>query len=326
VLTVTHSVRLWMIFTIAASLGTVQAADNPSRQTFVMEMVGADRVQNAVSLNSVLTNASRTVGPAIAGGLIATVGVGVCFLVNAGSFGAVLVALSLMRTDQLHPAPPVARAARQLRAGFHYVRVNTGLLVPLLMMALIGTFAYEFPVVLPLLAHSKLHGGADVFGLLTSAMGAGAVLGGLLVATFSVTGIAPLTAAAVGFGLAILAAALVPTLATELVALVLVGAASTAFMATGNSTLQLTSDPSFRGRVMALWAVTFQGSTPIGGPIIGLSRSTPAPGSGSRSARSPACSGPRSVLQPCAALPPASAAPHPAQMDWITYQQAHNGP
>jgi MFS family permease len=176
-------------------------------------------------------------------------------------------------------------------------------------------------------AHTTLHGGADVFGFLTSAMGAGAVAGGLLVATFSVTGLAPLTSAAVGFGLAVLAAALVPTLATELVALVLVGAASTAFMATGNSTLQLTSDPSFRGRVMALWAVTFQGSTPIGGPIIGAVSEYASPrfglALGALACLLAAALGATALRR----TPPGErSAPHPAQMDWITYQQAHNGP
>ncbi len=268
-LTVTHVVQLWMVYAVAVALGTTQAADNPARQSFVTEMVGPERVQNAVSLNSVLVNGSRIVGPAIGGGLIATVGVGVCFLVNAGSFVAVIVALALMRADELAPAPPLARGRGQLRDGLRSVRATTGLLVPLMMMALIGTLAYEFPVVLPLLAHRTLHGGAPVFGFLTAAMGTGAVAGGLAVATFGETGLVPLTAAALALGTAIALAALMPTLATELAALVLVGAASISFIATGNSTLQLTSAPAFRGRVMALWTITFLGTTPIGGPIVG---------------------------------------------------------
>jgi MFS family permease len=324
-LVVTSSVRLWMVFVIAALLGTVQAADNPTRQTFVIEMVGGQTVQNAVSLNSVLTNASRAIGPAIAGGLIATVGVGACFLINAGSFLAVLAALWLMRSRDLHPVAPVARERGQLRAGFRYVIATRGLLVPLSMMALIGTLAYEFPVVLPLLAHQTLHGGADVFGFLTSAMGAGAVLGGLLVATAGVTGIEPLTAAALGFGLAILAAAVMPTLATELVALFFVGALSTAFMATGNSTLQLTTDPSFRGRVMALWSVTFSGSTPIGGPIIGAVSEYVSPrlglALGGLACLLAAGLGATAVRR---TPPDERRAPHPVQMDWAAYQQAHS--
>ena len=137
------------------------------------------------------------------------------------------------------------------------------------MMALIGTLAYEFQVVLPLLARVTLHGGAETYGFMTAAMGLGAVAGGLYVATRETTGLLPLTVAAAGFGATILAAALAPSLAVELVVLPVVGFASTSFLATGNSTLQLTSAPRYRGRVMALWAVTFLGSTPIGGPILG---------------------------------------------------------
>jgi predicted MFS family arabinose efflux permease len=230
-----------------------------------------------------------------------------------------------MRSRDLHPVAPVARERGQLRAGFRYVIATRGLLVPLSMMALIGTLAYEFPVVLPLLAHQTLHGGADVFGFLTSAMGAGAVLGGLLVATAGVTGIEPLTAAALGFGLAILAAAVMPTLATELVALFFVGALSTAFMATGNSTLQLTTDPSFRGRVMALWSVTFSGSTPIGGPIIGAVSEYVSPrlglALGGLACLLAAGLGATAVRR---TPPDERRAPHPVQMDWAAYQQAHS--
>ncbi len=268
-LTVTHTVQLWMIFVIAALFGCVNSLDNPTRQSFVMEMVGGIRVQNAVSLNSAMVNGSRAVGPAVAGGLIATVGVGVCFLVNAASFIAVLIALSVMRVSELCPTEPVPREGGQLREGLRYVRRTVGLLVPLLMMALIGTLAYEFQVVLPLLARITLHGDAETYGFMTAAMAAGAVAGGLYVATRDSTGLLPLTVAAAGFGATIFAAAIAPSLTVELVVLPIVGFASTTFLATGNSTLQLTSDPRLRGRVMALWSVTFLGSTPIGGPIVG---------------------------------------------------------
>lgn len=325
VLCVTHAVRVWMVFVIAVLLGLVTAADNPTRQTFVMEMVGGDRVQNAVSLNSVLTNASRAVGPAIGGGLIATVGVGVCFLANAGSFVAVLAALAMMRTAELHPTAPITPEPGQIRAGFRYVRSIRGLLAPLLMMALIGTLAYEFQVVLPLLARISLHGGAEVFGFLTAAMGVGAVMGGLLVAAVAVTGLEPLTGAALALGVAIAAAAAVPTLAGVLVALVLVGAASTTFMATGNSTLQLTSDPQFRGRVMALWSVTFMGSTPIGGPIIGALSEYTSPRYGLLLG-AVACF--LAVAVGAVAVrrtPPGERRkPQQAHIDWTAYQQAQN--
>lgn len=269
-LTVTHAVRLWMVFLIALLLGTVNAADNPGRQSFVPEMVGRERLQNAVSLNSVMVNASRAAGPAVAGILIAAAGTGVCFLANSASYAAVLVALARIRTADLRRAPPVSREPGQIRQGLRYVRRTRGLLLPLLMMALVGTLAYEFQVVLPLLARVSLHGNAATYGFLTSAMGAGAVIGGLAVATASSSGLGRLTLAAAAFGAAIFAAALVPSLPAELVALGFVGAGSIAFLATGNTTLQLTSDPRFRGRVMALWSVTFLGSTPVGGPLIGL--------------------------------------------------------
>jgi MFS family permease len=327
ILSVTHVIALWMVFAIAAVLGIVLAVDSPARQSFVTELVGDERVQNAVSLNSVLTNASRAIGPAVAGGLIASAGVGICFLANAASFGAVLVALFLMRPAELHRTPVVQRRRGQLREGFHYVRANTGLLLPLMMMAVIGTLAYEFPVVLPLLARRSLHGGADTFGVLTSAMGAGAVAGGLVVATVGVTGLFSLTVAALFFGLAILAAAGAPSLPTEMVAMLLVGATSVAFMATGNSTLQLTSDPSFRGRVMALWAVTFQGSTPIGGPIVGFvsQHSSPRAGLilGGLACLVAAALGATALRH----TPPAQRGGRvrPALMDQRDYEQAHRG-
>jgi MFS family permease len=322
VLNATHTIELWMVFVIAALIGTVTAVDNPTRQTFVMEMVGGERVQNAVSLNSVLTNASRAVGPAIAGGLIASVGVAICFLANGVSFLAVLAALAVMRPGELQPSRPAGHERGQLRAGFHYVRVTPGLLVPLLMMALIGTLAYEFPVLLPLLAHQTLHGGARTFGFLSCAMGAGAVAGGLLVAVLAITGLQPLTTAAGLFGAAMFAAAAVPTLPGELAAMALIGAAGTAFMATGNSTLQLTSDPRFRGRVMALWAVTFSGSTPIGAPIIGAVSEFASPRAGlalgGLACLLAAALGAAAVTR----TPPGERRhPHSMPMDWTAYQQ-----
>ncbi len=321
-LTVTHTIELWMVFVIAALIGIVTAVDTPTRQTFVMEMVGGDRVQNAVSLNSVLTNASRAVGPAIAGGLIASVGIGVCFLVNGASFLAVLAALAVMRLEELHPSRPAGHERGQLRAGFHYVRGTPGLLVPLLMMALVGTLAYEFPVVLPLLAHQTLHGGARIFGFLSCAMGAGAVAGGLVVAVLGITGLEPLTTAAGLFGMAMFTAAALPALPGELAAMALVGAAGTAFMATGNSTLQLTSDPTFRGRVMALWAVTFSGSTPIGAPIVGAVSEFASPRAGlalgALACVLAAALGAAAVTR----TPPAERRhPHSVPMEWTAYQQ-----
>ncbi|HVB41453.1 MAG TPA: MFS transporter [Streptosporangiaceae bacterium] len=323
-LSVTHLVRLWMVFVLAVALGIVNSVDQPCRQTFVPELVGRERIQNAVSLNSVLTNAARAVGPAIAGLLIATTGVGVCFLINAASFAAVLVALGRIRTAQLHPAPPARREAGQLRQGLRYVGGTPGLLVPLLMMALVGTLAYEFQVSLPLLARLSLHGDATTYGFLTAAMGLGAVAGGLTVASLARAGLLPFTVAAAGFGAAILTAALIPSLAGELAALAVVGFFSTAFMATGNTTLQLTADPRFRGRVMALWSVTFTGSTPIGGPIVGIVADDVGPryglGIGALACLAATVLGALALTR----LPPADRyARRPRELDWPTYQQAH---
>lgn len=268
-LTVTGIVTVWEIGVLAALLGVNNAFENPARQSFMSEMVGPENLRNAVTLNSVLVNVARTVGAAVAGVLIATVGVGVCFLVNAASFVAVVASLATLDRSALHPSPPAVRAAGQLREGLRYIARTPELLIPLSMMALVGCLAYEFQVSLPVMARSGLHAGAAGFGFMTSAMGIGAVLGGLLVAWRGTTGVRPLVVSAAGFGLALSFAALAPSLGVELVALALVGWASISFMSTGNATLQLTAEPAMRGRVMSLWFVAFQGSTPIGGPIIG---------------------------------------------------------
>lgn len=270
VLTVTGQVKVWEIGLLAAVLGVNNAFENPARQSFMLELVGAERLRNAVTLNSVLVNVARTLGPAVAGILIASVGDGVCFLINAGSFVAVIASLVTMDVRLIQRGTPAPRAPGQLREGLRYVRGTPDLAIPLLMMAAVGCLTYEFQVSLPVMASRGLHAGATGFGFMTAAMGIGAVGGGLLVAARGKTGLRPLTLAACGFGTAVGAAALAPSLAVELPALSLVGAASIAFMSTGNSTLQLTAAPSMRGRVMALWFVAFQGSTPIGGPIIGF--------------------------------------------------------
>jgi len=268
-LTVTGSVRVWEIGALALILGLNNAFENPARQSFMLELVGPAHLRNAVSLNSVLVNVARVAGPAVAGVLIATVGEGVCFLANAASFVAVVASLVTMDRTTLQPSPPAPRARGQLREGFAYVRRTPGLAVPLLMMAAVGCLTYEFQVSLPVMASRGLHVGATGFGFMTAAMGVGAVVGGLTLAARGKTGLLPLVIAAWVFGIAVGLAALAPSLGLELAALGLAGAASISFMATGNSTLQLTADPSMRGRVMSLWFVAFQGSTPIGGPIIG---------------------------------------------------------
>ena len=269
VLTVTHSIELWEVGVLAALLGLNNAFENPARQSFMLELVGPAELRNAVSLNSTLVNAARAIGPAIAGILIATVGTGVCFLINAVSFIPVVLTLLLMDVSQLQPTARAERAKGQLREGLRYVRATPELAVPLVMMGLAGMLTYEFAVTLPVLDHRVLHGGSAGYGFMTAAMGIGAVGGGLLSATFGRTGLKPLVLAAAAFGILVLSAAFAPTMGLELAILALVGAASVSFMAVGNSTLQLRADPGMRGRVMALWFVAFQGSTPIGGPLIG---------------------------------------------------------
>ena len=268
-LTVTHVVTLWEVYVLAVLLGLNNTFENPARQAFVLEMVGPKDLRNAVSLNSTLVNAARAVGPAFAGIIIAVGGIGICFILNAASFVAVVTSLIRLDTSTLDPSPPAKRAKGQLREGVAYVARTPSLGVPLLMMALVGCLAYEFQVVLPVVASKTFHGGSQSYGFMTAAMGVGAVFGGLYVAARGRTGIRALSTSAAAFGVLIGFAAVSPTLWIELIALACVGAASVGFLSKGNSTLQLNADPSMRGRVMALWSVAFMGSTPIGGPIAG---------------------------------------------------------
>jgi MFS family permease len=268
-LTVTGAVRIWHVGILAALLGLNNAFENPSRQSFMLELVGPEHLRNAVSLNSVLVNVARTIGPAIAGLLIAGVGDGVCFLANSVSFVAVIATLVRMDTTLLNPAKPTPRARGQLREGLHYVRSTPQLAIPLVMMGLVGCLTYEFQVTLPVMASSGLHAGPTGFGFMTAAMGVGAVVGGLLIAAMGKTGLRPLVVAAGAFGVTMTLATLAPSLGLELFALALAGGTSITFMSTGNSTLQLAAAPNMRGRVMSLWFVAFQGSTPIGGPVVG---------------------------------------------------------
>ncbi|MDO9356772.1 MAG: MFS transporter [Solirubrobacteraceae bacterium] len=269
VLTISGGVEFWMIGALAALLGLNNAFENPARQAFILEMVGPDQLRNAVSLNSLLVNAARVVGPAVAGLMIAAIGEGWCFLLNAASFVAVVGSLVALDRSQLSPSPPVVRGAGQLREGLSYVKGEPQIGIPLLMMAITGVLAYEFQVSLPVFAQDSLGGSSEVFGFLTAAMGVGAVAGALRVARSGTTGLRPLSLAAAGLGVALLLTAVAPSLPVALFTLVLVGWSSVTYMATGNTTLQLGAAPHMRGRVMSLWFVAFQGSTPIGGPLIG---------------------------------------------------------
>jgi len=269
VLVATDTVQLWMVGALAFGLGLVNAVDNPTRQTFILEMVEKDHFPNAVSLNATQVNLARVAGPAIGGVLIATIGLAWCFAVNAISYIAVLAALWLMRPEELFPAPRQSVGGGRLREGFRYVGRTPLLRDTLLMMALIGTLSYEFVVILPLLAEFTFHQGAGGYAGLMSAMGAGSAVGGLYTAHRRRRSPAMLVNAALLFGVVMLAVAASPTFPLALAAMALVGFFSINFLSLGNVLLQLESAPEMRGRVMALWAVAFLGSTPIGGPIIG---------------------------------------------------------
>lgn len=268
-LTITHSVHLWMVFALAFGLGCVNTVDNPTRQAFVMEMVGAGMITNAVTLNSVVINGARIVGPAIAGVLIGTVGVGPCFIINAASYLAVILGLFLMRPHELLPVDKVVRAKGQLMDGLRYAWKTPALRTPLLLVTVVGTLAYNFTVTLSLLSSRTFHAGASGFGIMTSCMGAGAVVGGLITASRSRPTGKRLVAVSFALGITLLTCAVMPVYPAELAALVLMGVANIGFIATANTTLQLASAPEMRGRVMALYGVAFLGTTPIGGPLVG---------------------------------------------------------
>lgn len=262
-------VELWMVYACALALGTANMIDGPTRQSFIPELVGSDEVANAVGLNSAMFNAARVIGPAVAGVLIVSVGIWPAFALNALSFVAVIAGLVAMRPSELFRVRPVGRAKGQVREGLRYAWQSDTLRSTLLVVALVGTFALNFTITMPLMAKDAFNGDAGTFGLMTSCMSLGSLAGALVVAARSRPTPRLLVGAAVAFGVCMVAAALAPSLAVELAVLPFFGAASITFMATANSTVQLNSSPEMRGRVMALYILVFLGSTPIGGPIVG---------------------------------------------------------
>ena len=268
-LTVSGSVEIWMVYGLVLARGAVNALDNPARQSFAIEMVGPDRVVNAVALNSVIIHTARILGPAAAGGVIALLGVGPCFLINAISFGAMLAALRAMDPAELHTPKVAERASGQLRSALRYVARTPSLRIPLAMMALVGTLSFNFQVLLPLLASFTWHGTAALYTALAVAMGLGSVAGALAAGAHGRVGPRLLVGAAAAFGAAELLVAAAPTVPLQLLALIPLGAVSVTFAAGVNSALQLAVEPAMRGRVMALYSVVFLGSTPIGAPLVG---------------------------------------------------------
>ncbi|HVM54319.1 MAG TPA: MFS transporter [Acidimicrobiales bacterium] len=257
------------IYAVALAGGFATALDNPTRRSFVVEMVPESHVQNAVSLNTAVMTGSRIFGPAIAGLLVSTVGYAWCFVGDGLSYTAVLAGLWLMRTEELRPAPPASRGKGQVRAGLRYVRQTPALFIPLVMMTVVGTLAFNFQVVLPVFVKRTLGGSDAQFTLLFSALSVGSMAGALWSAQRTVVRLRHIVLATFAYGIAMLVLAVMPTLALAYPAAVLVGMSSVVFMTTSTTMLQLRADPSMRGRALALQSMVFLGSTPIGGPIIG---------------------------------------------------------
>jgi MFS family permease len=263
------AVQPWMVLALVFVRGTVNAVDNPTRQAFPIEMVGPERLVNAVSLNSVLIHASRLFGPGLAALVIALAGVGPCFALNVFTFAAMVIALWRMEPTELRAPQPVPRERGAIRSGLRYVRRTPALAVPLGLMALVGTFGLNFQVTLPLLARFSFDGGASAYAALVAAMGVGSVIGALLTGAHGRTDARLIAGAALAFGVLALLAAAMPSIAFEIPVLALLGAAAVTFAAAINSSLQLAVEPAMRGRVMALYSIVFLGSTPIGGPLAG---------------------------------------------------------
>jgi MFS family permease len=273
----TGAVEPWMVFVLVFLRGSINAIDNPTRQSFAIEMVGPDRVVNAVSLNSVIVHASRILGPAVAGAVISVWGVGPCFLLNVATFAAMIVALRAIDPDQLEPAPVVPREKGALRAALRYVRATPALRVPLLMMALVGALSFNFLVILPLLARFSFDKPASGYASLMIAMAIGSVLGALVTGARGKVSNRLLVLSSGVFGALILLLAVAPTIELAAIVLMPLGAASVTFAAGVNSALQLAVIPEMRGRVMALYSMVFLGSTPIGGPLAGWLSETWSP-------------------------------------------------
>jgi MFS family permease len=257
------------IFAVSLVGGFTVAFDNPARRSFVVEMVPEDDMNNAVSLNSALMTSSRIIGPALAGLLVSTVGFGWAFLVDGISYVAVLAALAMMRTSELRPAPVTRRARGQVREGLRYVRSVPDLWVPLVMMAVIGVFAFNFTVVFPLFVTEDLGGSDTAFTVLFSVVSVGSLAGALAAARRHTIDVRLVASAALAFGVAMVALSVVPGLVLACAVGVFVGFGSIAFLTSSTAIVQTRAEPTMRGRVLALQGMVFLGSTPIGGPILG---------------------------------------------------------
>lgn len=270
ILTVTHVVELWMVYTLAFAVGLVGAVDQPVRQTFVYDLVGPAEVSNAVSLQVALSSSSRAIGPAVAGLVIAGFGIGPCFLVNAASYVLSVGTLAALRPAEMHAVPLQPRGKRQFREGLAYVARTPKVLALLVLSALFFGLAWEYDVAIPLVAKFTFHGDAGLYGAMSSAIGVGAIVAGLFVARAGTVSNRILVLAGLAVAAAMFAAAGAPRLWMELVTLVLVGGGAAALAAACNSQTQLAAAPEMRGRVMSLWAVAAVGTRPVFGPVVGF--------------------------------------------------------
>ena len=268
-LTIAARIQLWHVYVFAFLLGCVTAFDSPTRQSFVSELVGESDLSNAVGLNSTSFNAARMIGPAIAGLLIAAVGSGWVFLINAASFAAVLISLSLLRVEELHREDRVPRRRGSLVEGFRYVWSRPDLKTVMLMLFLVGTFGINFPIFISTMSVTVFHAAAGQYGLLTSIMAIGSVAGALLAARRERPRMAPLLVGAVVFGIGLSLAAIMPNYWLFALALIVIGVSAQTFTTSTNSLVQLSTEPAMRGRVMAILLAVVFGGTPIGAPIVG---------------------------------------------------------
>jgi MFS family permease len=270
VLAFTGAINFPIVVILSLILGCLTIVDNPARQSFIADLVSRETLANAVVLNAISINLARVLGSVVGGALVAVVGTPLCFFLNALSFGAVILSLAMMRTDEIAQPVRAVRAKGQIREGFRYAVRTPELAAPLLMLTVTGILAYEFPTTLPLLATGAFHGTAATYGLMAAVMAAGAILGGFIAAARTAQ---PhprsLAITCIGWGVAILLTGLAPSLWTACVALAFVGYGSITFNATAKTTLQLASKPEFRGRVMALWAIAWGGGSVIGAPLVG---------------------------------------------------------
>ncbi|MFJ8312372.1 MULTISPECIES: MFS transporter [unclassified Streptomyces] len=269
VMTLSGNVQVWHVYLTAFFTGLVTVVDNPTRQSFVSEMVGPDRVRNAVSLNSANFQSARLVGPAVAGAVMAAVGPGWAFLANGLSFTAPLLCLTLMRTRELQPTRLAPRGKGQLREGLGYVSERPELIWPIVLVGFVGTFGFNFPIWLSAFASDVFHGGSGMYGLFNSLMAIGSLIGALLAARRGTSRLRVLALAALLFAVLELVASGAPDLGVFMALLIPVGILGLTVNVTANASVQMATDPEMRGRVMSLFMMVFTGGTPLGGPLFG---------------------------------------------------------